>query len=235
MDDDTLVDDVHPVGEFEGHLTVLLDEQHPEPLVGQPPQRAAQVGGDVRRQTLRDLVDEQQLPAADERAPDRHHLLLPARQAGGVAVEVRLEQREHLQGTPLGGLLFGLRLPRAQRGQPEVLPDGQAGEHPPVLRDVADAELGDALGRQPDEVLALAPDVPAAHGHQPHDRLHGRGLAGAVAPEQRDQLTRLHGEGHTLQHVGQAVVRLDLLDLQQRRGGALGAPARYGGHRLPVR
>ena len=44
-----------------------------------------------------------------------------------------------------------------------------------------------------------------------HDRFERRGLADAVAAEQRHHLAGLHVEGHAMQHVGLAVPGFEIL------------------------
>ena len=70
----------------------------------------------------------------------------------------------------------------------QVLQHGQVGEDAPFLRHVAEAEPGDPSGSRPAIVGAGEADPPGAGRHQAHDRLHGGGLAGAVAAEQRHHL-----------------------------------------------
>jgi hypothetical protein len=76
--------------------------------------------------------------------------------------------------------------------------------------------------------------MPAPDGDQPHDRLDRGGLAGAVAAEQRDELTGAHRQGDALQDVRESVVRLHVLELQQGRLVRSAGPI-SGTHRLPVR
>ena len=70
----------------------------------------------------------------------------------------------------------------------QVLPHRELGEDPAALRDVGHAEAGDAVGR---EALNCGPvELDATFGgpEQPDQRLHERGLADAVAPEQGQDL-----------------------------------------------
>ena len=77
---------------------------------------------------------------------------------------------------------------------------------------------------------------PLLRRHEPHDALDGRGLAGAVAAEQRHRLALAHLERHVVQDVALAVIGVDALDLQDRRARrswpwALRVPAPRGRRR----
>ena len=65
------------------------------------------------------------------------------------------------------------------------------------------------------------------------DRLQQRRLAGAVAPEQRDDLVLVHVERHVAQDVALAVERVDAGEAEQDVLGAL--PIALAGPRARVR
>ena len=54
-------------------------------------------------------------------------------------------------------------------------------------------------------------DLAARRRHQPHDRLHRRRLAGAVAAEQRHHLARPRLERDAVQDMGAAVIGVQVL------------------------
>ena len=68
------------------------------------------------------------------------------------------------------------------------------------------------------DVVALEDDPAAARRIEADDRVHQRGLAHAVAPEQAQDLALLELQRQSLQHVGVAVVGVDVLDFQNRHG-----------------
>ena len=57
--------------------------------------------------------------------------------------------------------------------------------------------------------------VPGADGAQPGDRLHGGGLAGAVGPDQRDDLALLDVERDVADRLDAPVVDAEVLDLKK--------------------
>jgi hypothetical protein len=65
--------------------------------VHQPLDRAQQLLDDDRREPLERLVEEEQLRVEDERARDREHLLLAARELVAEVGLALLEARKHLR------------------------------------------------------------------------------------------------------------------------------------------
>ena len=70
---------------------------------------------------------------------------------------------------------------------------------------------------------------PRALAEDADDRLQRRGLAGAVAAEQRHDLARLHVEAHAVQDVALAVPAVEVAHGEQRRAAG---PADVGRARL---
>src|SRR5712691_5655057 len=71
------VEDHHLVGEVEGELDVLLDQEYRLAFPLQARDGAAHFGDDQRREAFGRLVHQQQARISHERPPDREHLLLP--------------------------------------------------------------------------------------------------------------------------------------------------------------
>ena len=83
---------VAAVRDLEHPLDVLLDDEDAGPaLGGEPPDHREQVVEHDRGQAERELVEQQQLLAADQHPGQRQHLLLAAREQAGPAV-VQLSQ-----------------------------------------------------------------------------------------------------------------------------------------------
>src|SRR5262249_38151256 len=99
----------------------------------------------------------------------------------------------------------------------EILDGAERGEDSPVRRHVGDAPAGDQVGGQPRDVRILIYDLAGAGRDQAQDALEHRGLAGAVAPEEGQDLAALDLQRHALQHVDEAVVGVDALEAQDHR------------------
>src|SRR5262245_51990976 len=95
--DGAVVDHVHPVGELQRHLRVLLDEEHADALALELPDRAHHHFHDERREALRRLVEQEQIGAGHEGARDGEHLLLAAREQPALATQPFPQPREALE------------------------------------------------------------------------------------------------------------------------------------------
>jgi hypothetical protein len=80
MHDLALVDDHGAVGEPQGPFDVPLDQEQCLAFVAQAAEQRAHLRDQNRHDTLRGLVEQDHLGLADQRACDRQHLLLAARE-----------------------------------------------------------------------------------------------------------------------------------------------------------
>ena len=69
-----------------------------------------------------------------------------------------------------------------------------------------------------DGLFAVDPDGALAGVRQAHDGAHGGGAASAVAAQQRDHFTLVHGEIHAVQDVRLAVPGVEVFDLEKFLG-----------------
>jgi hypothetical protein len=80
VDDPTFNHDCEAICDFLRELHVLFDQQDRDPISAQAPDYSGQLAHNQRRQALARLVEEKHFRIADERASNRQHLLLAARQ-----------------------------------------------------------------------------------------------------------------------------------------------------------
>ena len=107
---------------------------------------------------------------------------------------------------------------RALERHLQVFFDGQVGEDAAALGHVADAERGDAVGRPVGRRHGRrCARVPSRARRQAHQAAQRRGLAGAVAAEQRDDLAFAHLEADAVQDVALAVEGVQVLGLRAHR------------------
>jgi hypothetical protein len=165
---------------------VLLDEQHPGPGGRRVlPHHRQQAADDHRGEAEAHLVQHQQLRLAGERAGDREHLLLAARQQACPAVVERAQRGEVVERG-----VHGRRAAMAVK--PEVLRHRQPEEQAAVRRHVRDAEPGPRGRCHARQVGAAEPHRARAVLEQTGDRPQGRGLPRAVGTEQSHHLTATH-------------------------------------------
>src|SRR5262245_10925095 len=210
-----LLEDVDAVAELRDEAHVLLGEHDCQPRRLQAAKLLVQSLDNERRQALRRLVEEQHLRTSHQRASDREHLLLAARE-GARALSPPLEevgeQLEDALGCPHRRSPVPPGLPRNL----EVLPHGQVREDAPVLRHVADPQPSHAEWWQALQVAAAQPDAALARRREPDDALEGRRLAGAIAPEEADDLALADLEGEIDEDVAVSVERVDVQHLEER-------------------
>src|SRR5215813_7871161 len=153
------------------------------------------------------------------------------RDAGALALTPR--QHPDRNVTPIGQIELAQYvidhpvcvLGRCARGQPEprrVLeraPQRPLDVDDVVLRDIADAHVGAATGIDP---YAVVHDVASRGRPQPCKNLEQGGLSRSAAAHERNQLTRLDGEGHRLEDVTPPGVLADADGVDAGPDGSLG-------------
>src|SRR5262245_11871665 len=211
--DPTHLEHVRAARGAQRELRVLLDDEDGEPLllveVAEDPE---DLPDDDRREPEGRFVEEQEKRPRHERAGDREHLLLAARERSGLLLAAPVEPRE-MAADPLVVLreAASLEIP----AQTEVLVHRQLTEDAAALRDVCDSGARDALGGGARHALAREPDV-ARGRHETGDRPQRRRLAGAVPAEDRDDLALPHAQRNAVQRLDGPVARVDVCELEQR-------------------
>ena len=110
-------------------------------------QAAPDFVADQRRQAFGRLVEDEQPRIGHQRAADRQHLLLAAGQQVRHAAGARWRAAETARRS--SSSVHGSRRAAAvSRGGDQIFARGEIGKHLPAFRHQADAELGDAVGRQ---------------------------------------------------------------------------------------
>jgi hypothetical protein len=95
----------------------------------------------------------------------------------------------------------------------DVVEHAHVPEQLDVLEGAGDAEPGHGAWRPARNVLAAEADATLA-AVDAADAVEHAGLAGAVGADQREQLRRLDGEGHGLEHGEAAEAQAQALDVE---------------------
>ena len=199
------------IGQPQNLLGILLDDDRTDAAgPGDGAERPQQFLDDDRRQPLGRLVQQQHLGIEGQRPADRQHLLLAAGELVAEIAAALLQPRKHLVDLfdgPWPGLRHGghvflhrqraedialLRHPADPGPRPLVRPHG--GDVQPTEREGAAEAAGDA-----------------------DDRIDQGGLAGAVAPEQRQHLAFAQRQRHRGQHHRFAVAGAQAIDGEKIR------------------
>src|SRR5207247_476079 len=124
-------------------------------------------------------------------------------------------------------------------GDLEVLLDGEIGKDAAILGRVADAHARPLVRRPPRDLLALEANDAAARWQEPHDRIDGGRLAGAVATHETDRLAGADGQrdrAEDRRRASSSIGAVALIIFPPGRAGAApecrsawSAPSRRGG------
>ena len=100
-----------------------------------------------------------------------------------------------------------------------IVQHGQVFEQADVLEGARDAQVGDLVGFFAHQLGFAQPD--AAFGGFVHagDQVEDCRLAGAVGPDDADQLARVHRQAEVIHRAQPAEVMGHVINLQQRRHG----------------
>src|SRR5581483_3914058 len=205
---------VAAVGERNGSLRTLLDEQDREAAFADASERVEHEVDDLRCEPERGLVEKKHVGLCDERACDRELLLLPPGKRTGMPPAKLAQDRKELEDRLERGAVRST--PPRREPEAEVLVHRQLAEDATPFGHERDACARNVLGAASEERPSTELHVAAGDGRHTHDRVQRRRLAGAVRPDQADDLPRLHLEREVAHRVDRAVADREALE---RKGG----------------
>jgi hypothetical protein len=164
------------------------------------------------------LVEQHEARPQHERAADRKHLLLAARERAGLLEAPLFENRE----IPVHALDVGCdaqSIATAHGAELQVLLHGHSGESSPPLRHVRNAEPHHILGRAAGDRLSVEHHLAggADHSAQGAER---RRLAGAVGAQKCRDATLLDGKIEPVQDLDVTVGSAQITNVEQDRHAA---------------
>ena len=185
------------------HVRVLLDEQDGRPLgvdlLDHPKDRLHQ----LRSQTERRLVEQQDRRLRHQRARDGQHLLLAARQRAGVLLDALFQHRKKREDPLILGVGDPI-LPQI-RAQLEVVGHRQVGEDAAPFRHMRHAQGRDHVRLDACDVPPVVSDCAAPRLQQTGNRAQSSRLPRAIRPDECDDLSFLHEEIDSMQRGNGAV------------------------------
>src|SRR5215471_2735260 len=202
--------DVEAMRDAQRDCQLLLHQQDRYPALRDVAQQLGGALDHLRRETFGRLVDHDQVGIAHQRAADRKHLLLTAREDAGRSVAAIAQG-----GKQLIGVLHAPARRIAVRldAELEILLGRERAEDVAIFRHISDAKLGDLERSQAADRLAFECDR-ALPPHVAHDGLQCRRASDAVASENGYDLTVAHREVHTLEDVALAVVGVQIANFE---------------------
>ncbi len=201
--DGALVQQHHLVGHAHRLALVVGDIDHRQAqLALQVAQFTAHVLAQLRIEIRQRLVHQAHLGLRDQRAAQRHPLLLPARQLRRLALQQRAQAQQ----------IGHLRQPRSvfigrhtahRQAEADVLRHVQVREQRVVLEHHRDAALG---RRQLRDIAPVNQHAAAAGRIEPGDDAQGGRLAAARRPQQHAEAAGIDAQIHRAQRSGRAPV-----------------------------
>src|SRR5436190_3928046 len=226
--------DVAVIRNLQGDRRALLDHQNGDAeLAADIDQPREQIAHHDRRQAKRQLVHQQQSRSTDNGAPQRQHLALAAGEQACDPISQLAKLRKETIDQRFAPLLLAAL---ARNRRDKVLGDSQVREYLVALGHEHNATRSIPVRKPIFNALAVKDDrarrdAGIIEAEEPRDGTQGRGLAGAVGPEQRDDLGGLHRERNAL-HGGDAAMIDDLepiyLEQAHRRDPAVARRCLYG-------
>src|SRR5262249_38733737 len=148
---------------------ILLDEKDGEPLFIERADGLEELLHQRGSEAERGLIQHHELWPAHQATPDCQHLLLAPRHGAGELVATIPEARQ--KGVHVGQTLIHSRArARRERAHLQILLDAERGEYLASLRNLADAEIANAVAREMRYLLATKAD---AAGTRPFDAGNG--------------------------------------------------------------
>ncbi len=175
------------------------------------------------------LVKQQDLRFGSQRPRQLHAFLGAERQAGNrdmgdvVKVEIADDLMDALVEFGLAAADPGqfqrvadnVAVGAGMGADPNVVEHRQIGKQRDVLKGAADADFGDPVRRTRQDARAFHENVAGARLVEPAQAIEECGLAGAVRPDQAEDLALMHVEGNAVQRDDAAEHDADVADRKQ--------------------
>ncbi len=206
MNDLAAIHDVDIVGKLAAKIEILLDEQDRHAGgIAQVADCPADILDDRRLDTLRRLVEHEDLRPRDHGATDRQLLLLPAREIAAATGQHRLQHREETED-----IVWDVTVAAAKRSKAglEIFLDCQEREDFTPLRHIADALLGAGKRRQAVQLRIVEGDGSRRYGVLAGHGAQQRALAHAIASEHAGDLAHLGLDRDTAQRLRSTIVKI---------------------------
>src|SRR4051812_49269721 len=212
---DALVQHIGAIGDIKCQFDGLLHQENCGAFALHAAEQREHLVDQYWHDALRRLVEHHQIRSRDNGPRDREHLLLAARHRHRLLIEPLGQAWKDGCDLRDPAALLVLRL-RGDEPEPQVLPHRQALHDAAFLRYIGQATREAGMRRRLQDLLALEYHRAFAAVEQPHHRFQRRRLAGAVAPDQADDLALAHLKADVLQDMARSVPRVEFADLKDR-------------------
>src|SRR5581483_3833516 len=237
-----------PAGQAADEAEVVVDDDGGAARLvlegGQPVGHGAGLGG---VEPGRWFVEQQESRPADEGGGQLHLFAPPVRQRAHRVAGDRFEaesgedvlasgpERLRLAGPPTEGGGHRARPHGGLLGHDAVLEDGGTVHEPAVLEGADDPELGPAMGGEAGHIPVAGDDAPGGGGDEAGHGVEQRRLAGAVRPDEADDVAVLHGEGDVVDGGQATEADGEMADLETHGAGVHSWARPPGSSRMTAR
>src|SRR5262245_3225034 len=212
----TAFNDIEPVGKVGNVVDVGFGDKYGVPEGSDIRQPLDNRGDHHWRKAFGGFVEQQELRPQCQRASDRQHLALTARQRLPAAIDVASQVRKYIVcfvdtlgcGPPIGS---------GPGWQSDVFGNRQFAKHFALFGCESNTQPGNLKGAQPDEIALLEDDRPGECFAEAHDAAECGGFAGAVTPDEIDELALLHLKGNPAQDTAALNINDEIADCQHQR------------------
>ena len=212
QNDRAAVHDRVVVGDVARPFEILLHHQDRHlALAPEMHERAADILDDRGLDAFRRLIQNEQLRARHQRAPDRELLLLAARKVAAAPPQHVVENREQAEDLVVDGAL-GAR--QGRKAGLQVLLDRKKRENLAPLRNIAETGARPLMGRERAHLLAVPLDRARGDAVLADDGAQQRRLADAVAAKHAQDSSDFGLERHRAQRLRRAIEEIDAIDVQ---------------------
>ena len=208
-DDATIGNDVGAIADVERFADVVIGDEHADSAACEMTDHGLDLRDGNRVDPCEGLIEQDERGLHGQCSSDLRAPSLAAREAFAKA-QSHIAQGEFTeQGVGFLSRSVAIKVPARLQNSEHVLLDRQFSEHACFLRQVADAQPRALVHRCARKVgvavLPLQADRTCVGANQTDDHVEGGGLAGAVRPEQADNLSRCNGERNILDHRDPAI------------------------------
>ena len=187
----TLAQDSHPIGDVQHLLQFVGDDDHSMTFPPHLPQDGEELLRFLRGQHGGRLVQNQNVCAPGKHLQNFHRLLFAHGHVVNLLVQVALQPEKLLQG------LRGLRQ-LAAGTQENIFPGSHHVHQLKVLVNHANAQVNGLLGAADGHAFSVDINLSAVRLINAAERIHQRGFAAAVFPQQGENLPPADGQVHVM-------------------------------------
>ncbi|CFX17814.1 protein of unknown function [Candidatus Filomicrobium marinum] len=218
--DGAALHEIDAVGKAQRRTQVLFNKQHGDTALCDLIDLVTDLGDELRHDAFRRLIKHNERGFHDEAARERKHLLLPAGECAS-----RLRKTFFEAGKAAEYVSNDFRIWSTGQAECEIFLHREQREHAAPLGNIPETKRGQFMGRDAFEIAPVVAGGTAGAFQKAKNCAKCRGLADAIAPEQRYGLAGFDSETDAAQYRNLANVGFEIINRERRhRSSSSGAP-----------